>query len=300
MISFYWVTWWGRRDVTKNEHQAQGKRKEEPLPAMPGEPECLSDHPEELFGRGWWVSQGVLSLFRPPSCEEPVTNIPPVSPCILVTGWWCGRAKLRGFFCLTPLPTPLCSDPAQGPSHWSRAAPAQHTLWQGGGSEQNPFCFLTEATFFNTSFIGNKDETLFFISYFFLTKLSRSYLGKEGGITEHPRIQDRNGLVWTALEPAYRWKNLNTETCFLSFLLLERNYLELHIWERSLQNTSFNGFPWKTWLSDQKYEENLPNAFPSDWFSMYSDIVKALKNSVKKLKEIFIMFLTRKPLYSLY
>lgn len=88
--------------------------------------------------------------------------------------------------------------------------------------------------------------------------------------------------MWTALEPAYRWKTLNTETCFLSFLLLERNYLELHIWERSLQNTSFNGFPWKTWLSDQKYEEKPTKCIP---FWLIFNVLWHSKGSEKFSKE---------------
>lgn len=88
--------------------------------------------------------------------------------------------------------------------------------------------------------------------------------------------------MWTALEPAYRWKTLNTKTCFLSFLLLERNYLELHIWERSLQNTSFNGFPWKTWLSDQKYEEKPTKCIP---FWLIFNVLWHSKGSEKFSKE---------------
>ena len=37
----------------KNEHQAQGKRKEETLPVMPGKPECLSGSPSgDVFWGG--------------------------------------------------------------------------------------------------------------------------------------------------------------------------------------------------------------------------------------------------------
>lgn len=119
--------------------------------------------------------------------ETLVTNIPPVSPCILVTGLVMWEGKAKGVL-LVSLPSPLPSALTlpRGPPTGA-GLPQPSTLCDRVEVQnRKPICFLTEATFFNTSFIGNKDETLFFISLFFLTKLSRSYLGKEGGITGTP------------------------------------------------------------------------------------------------------------------
>lgn len=113
-----WPGWRERRDVMKNEHQAQGKRKEEPLPAMPGEPECLSGSPRRaLFrgGGGGWVREYSHSLGPLPVQETVVTNIPPVSPCILVTGLVMWEGKANGVLVSLPSPLPSALTLPRGP-----------------------------------------------------------------------------------------------------------------------------------------------------------------------------------------